>query len=42
MVVYLTDTYGVFPSSEPSYPVIWASIINNPTVPFGHVVEIKE
>lgn len=40
MVVYLTDTYGSFPNVEPHYPTIWASIVPNPNVPWGDVVEI--
>lgn len=41
MLVYLTDTYGSFPSEQPSYPVIWGSIVPNPKVPWGHVVEVE-
>jgi VWA-like domain (DUF2201)/Putative metallopeptidase domain len=41
MVVYLTDTMGSFPKEEPSYPVIWASILRGRKVPFGHLVEIE-
>lgn len=42
MVVYLTDTYGLFPEETPDYPVIWCSLIENPRVPWGEVVEIKD
>lgn len=41
MLVFLTDTYGDFPSQEPDYPVIWASIVKQPTVPWGDVVEVE-
>lgn len=42
-LVYLTDGYGTFPKSAPSYPVIWGNI--TPTLPpthypFGEVVEV--
>ena len=42
-LVYLTDGYGAFPKSAPSYPVIWGNI--TPTLPpthypFGEVVEV--
>jgi len=40
MVVFLTDTYGIFPQEVPDYPVIWCSLIANPRVPWGEVVEI--
>jgi len=40
MLVVLTDTYGSFPTSEPSYPTIWASIVKNKKVPFGTLVEM--
>lgn len=41
-LVYLTDTYGTFPSSAPEYPVIWAvcGSTQSPTVPpFGELIE---
>jgi predicted metal-dependent peptidase len=41
MLIYLTDTYGSFPDHEPDYPVIWASIVKDPTVPWGTVVEVE-
>ena len=41
MLVYLTDTYGSFPTQEPDYPVIWASVIKSPRVPWGDVVEVE-
>lgn len=40
MVVYLTDMLGTFPGEEPSYPVIWASILKR-EAPFGHVVHVE-
>ena len=42
MLVFFTDTYGRFPDREPTYPVIWASIVKQPTVPWGQVVEIEK
>ena len=33
-LVYLTDGYGTFPKSAPSYPVIWGNI--TPTLPPTH------
>lgn len=41
-LVYMTDGYGSFPSEEPKYPVLWASISGkNVKYPFGDVVEIE-
>lgn len=40
-LVYLTDGYGSFPSSAPSYPVLWGDISGGKVnYPFGEVVEI--
>lgn len=41
-LIVTTDTYGNFPDHAPSYPVLWASTIKNPTVPFGEVIDISE
>jgi predicted metal-dependent peptidase len=39
-LVFLTDLYGSFPDSEPSYPVLWAST-GGRRVPFGQVVPMQ-
>ncbi|KAA6465308.1 hypothetical protein DYQ86_05040 [Acidobacteria bacterium AB60] len=39
-MVFLTDLYGSFPSSAPSYPVLWAST-GRREAPFGEVVPIQ-
>lgn len=39
-LIYLTDMYGTFPDTAPSYPVIWAKT-TTVTAPFGDEVEIK-
>ncbi|WP_263359922.1 vWA domain-containing protein [Acidicapsa ligni] len=39
-LVFLTDLYGSFPDSEPSYPVLWAST-GGRRAPFGEVVPIQ-
>ena len=36
-MVFLTDLYGSFPSSAPSYPVLWAST-GRRQAPFGEVI----
>lgn len=41
MLVYLTDMYGTFPSIEPDYPVIWASITPGYKQPWGELVEVE-
>lgn len=38
--IVLTDTYGSF-GSEPEYPVIWASIERNVSVPWGEVIYVE-
>ena len=41
LLVYLTDGYGSFPPTKPSYPVIWGSISCKPEhYPFGEVVMV--
>lgn len=37
--IYLTDLDGTFPTSEPSFPVLWATN-NSLQVPFGEIVKI--
>jgi len=39
-LIFLTDLYGSFPSSEPSYPVLWASTSGR-KAPFGQVVPMQ-
>lgn len=38
--VYLTDLYGSFPSEEPTYPVLWATVGIKCDAPFGEVVPL--
>lgn len=40
VLIYFTDTYGDFPHEKPNYPVIWASIVPNRTVPFGDLIYV--
>lgn len=42
VLIFLTDTYGAFPNDAPAYPVIWASIVEHVSVPFGEFVYIDE
>jgi predicted metal-dependent peptidase len=39
-MVFLTDLYGEFPSSVPSYPVLWAST-GGRRAPFGEVIPMQ-
>jgi len=39
-LVYLTDGEGRFPSAEPTYPVLWGSILTSSKYPFGDVVHV--
>ena len=39
-LVFLTDLYGTFPSSAPSYPVLWAST-GRRQAPFGQVIPLN-
>lgn len=39
-LVFLTDLYGSFPSSAPSYPVLWAST-GGRNAPFGEVIPMQ-
>ena len=39
-MVFLTDLYGSFPSSAPSYPVLWASTRRR-QAPFGEVIPMQ-
>lgn len=42
ILIYFTDMDGAFPTKKPSYPVIWASIVETPYrgVPFGDFVYV--
>ena len=40
-LVFLTDLYGSFPSSEPVYPVLWAST-GGRKAPFGEVIPLQD
>ena len=39
-LVFLTDLYGSFPPSAPSYPVLWAST-GGRKAPFGDVIPMQ-
>lgn len=39
-LLYLTDMYGSFPETAPSYPVVWCSTTDNKG-PFGDTLRIK-
>jgi len=39
-LVFLTDLYGSFPESAPTYPVLWASTGSKNT-PFGAVIPMQ-
>jgi predicted metal-dependent peptidase len=39
-LVFLTDLYGSFPPSAPSYPVLWAST-GSQKAPFGQVIPMR-
>jgi predicted metal-dependent peptidase len=39
-LIYLTDMYGDFPGSPPSYPVLWGSTTKNLQAPFGQTLYI--
>jgi len=42
ILVYLTDMYGSFPSHEPDYPVVWASVTKGyKGHPWGDMVEVE-
>lgn len=40
VMVYLTDMYGPFPS-RPEFPVVWCSVSDVNTAPFGKVIQVK-
>lgn len=42
VLIYLTDTYGAFPNTPPSYPVLWVSTESDVTVPFGTISFLEE
>lgn len=39
-LIYLTDGQGRFPSSPPSFPVLWGNIYPNSKYPWGDVVDV--
>jgi len=39
-LIYLTDLCGMFPDSDPGYPVLWVSTDPTGAAPFGDVVPI--
>lgn len=39
--IYLTDMYGTFPDSEPSYPTMWVSNSSVDDAPFGQVIQLS-
>jgi predicted metal-dependent peptidase len=39
-LAFLTDLYGTFPESVPSYPVLWASTCGR-HAPFGSVIPMQ-
>jgi predicted metal-dependent peptidase len=41
VLVYLTDTYGTFPSKKPDYPVLWVVVGGSKDVPFGELIPIR-
>lgn len=41
VLVYLTDTYGSFPSKKPDYPVLWVVVGGSKEVPFGELIPIR-
>ena len=42
VLVYLTDTFGSFPSKKPDYPVLWVVVGGASKVPFGEVIPVRE
>ncbi len=40
LVIYYTDTGGRFPTTKPTYPVLWISTIKTESIPFGKVINI--
>ncbi len=41
VVLVITDMYGTFPQRHPDYNVIWVSISEVDTAPFGEVINVK-
>lgn len=39
-LIYLTDLYGSFPTTEPDYPTMWVCNSVETNVPFGQVVKL--
>lgn len=42
LVIYFTDMYGDFPSKKPPYPVLWVSVSDIETAPFGFVLPMQK
>ncbi|MEE9214878.1 MAG: VWA-like domain-containing protein [Thermodesulfobacteriota bacterium] len=42
LVIYFTDMYGDFPSQKPPYPVLWVSVSDVDTAPFGQVLAMQK
>ena len=40
--IILTDLQGTFPRTGPDYPVLWASIYEDETAPFGEVIYVTD
>lgn len=40
-LVYFTDTMGSFPDSAPTYPVLWVTSYDNPSVPWGKLISTR-
>lgn len=38
--IILTDLMGTFPAQAPDYPVVWASVYDAETAPFGEVIYV--
>lgn len=41
MLCYFTDLAGTFPTHEPNYPCIWATIVPGSKAPWGETIEIE-
>lgn len=42
VLLFFTDTYGLFPPKAPEYPTIWITHSRNVRIPFGTLVEIED
>ncbi len=41
LVIYFTDTYGVFPDVIPPFPVLWCVTVDSNRPPFGEVIMLR-